>query len=44
MVKAVALSRSTWIAARERQAEVMSSAIAFASAAALIFADKALPF
>ena len=43
MSKAIALSRSTLVAARTRQNEALSSVIVLACAAALIFAGQPLP-
>lgn len=44
MSKAIALTRSAILEARQRQADMLSSAIVLGCAMALILAGKALPF
>lgn len=44
MSKAIALTRSALVEARQRQTDVLSSAIVLGCASALILAGKALPF
>ncbi|WP_298471005.1 hypothetical protein [uncultured Erythrobacter sp.] len=44
MTKAIALSRTAYAAAQQRQLDIARSAIVLACAASLIFAGQALPF